>query len=93
MSSVRKNSAISGASGAPPEMADAEAAAELLLHLRVDEPVGDAVCCAPGRRGSGSSRSLYGIARGRPSAPSRAGAGAARRRVELGLDRVACTFS
>ena len=43
MSSAWKNSPISFASGAPPEMPSAQPAAEPLLHLAVDEPVGEAV--------------------------------------------------
>ena len=43
MSSAWKNSAISFASGAPPEMPMPQPAAEPLLHLRVDEPVGEPV--------------------------------------------------
>ena len=43
MSSAWKNSRISTDSGAPPETAAPQAAAEACLHLRVHEPVGEAV--------------------------------------------------
>ena len=43
MSIEWKNSAISLASGAPPEIAEPQPAAEPVLDLRVDEPVGEAV--------------------------------------------------
>ena len=43
MSIAWKNSAISCESGAPPEIGEPQPAAEPILHLRVDEPVGEPV--------------------------------------------------
>ena len=86
MSSVRKNSAISGRKRRSARDGDAQAPAELVLHLRVDELVRDPVL-ARQARGSGSSRSLYGIA----SRPTFSAQSIRRRRkpdgrVELSLD-------